>query len=184
MELLIIDNGTSYLSELKKLLGNYPFEVISYSEISNIADLNNYDAIILSGGHNFPVAGNEVKLETEISLVRNTQKPVFGICFGFELIAAAFRAKLELMQSKEKEIIEIEIVNQDDIFKGLPNFKVFENHRWVVKELPENLSSLAVSKFGIEAIKHKTLPIYGVQFHPGPARATQTIGDIFRIHKK
>lgn len=165
MKVLIIDNGTSYLAQLKKLLSNCEAEVVSYLDIPPLRSMEQFDAVILSGGHNFPVIGNESRLEREMSLIKNINKPVFGICYGFELIASVYGAKLEEMQEKEKGILDIEAVG-DDIMRNIPNFKVFESHRWVVKEIGEEFVVLAKSKDGIEAIKHKTRPIYGVQFHP------------------
>jgi len=165
MKILIIDNGTSYLSQLENLLSDHSYQVVKYSEIDSI-NTDTFDATILSGGHDFPVKGNEEKLQKEIDFVKNSKKPIFGICFGFEIIASAFGAKLELMKSKERGIIDIEILEPDEIFSNIPNFQVFESHRWVVKEPASELIALASSRDGIEAIKHKTKPIYAVQFHP------------------
>ncbi len=165
MKVLIIDNGTSYLQQLENLLSKHAFQVIKYSEIGSV-DLNDFDAIILSGGHAFTVEGHTAQLEKEIDLVKESTRPIFGICFGFEVIAQAFGAKLELMKSKEHGILDIEVIESDDIFLNINSFQVFESHRWVVKELPKDFISLARSKDGIEAIKHKTRPVYAVQFHP------------------
>ena len=165
MKILVIDNGTSYLNQLKSLLSGASLDVINYSEI-NQANSESFDAIILSGGHNFPVNGNEYRLEKEMNLVRNSNKPIFGICFGFELIASMFGAKLELMENKEHGILDIQVIKSDKIFLKIPNFQVFESHRWVVKKPVHDLIALAQSKDGIEAIKHRTRPIYAAQFHP------------------
>ncbi len=165
MRLLLIDNGTSYLSQLTNLLKGHTFEIIKYSEIG-LVDRNNFDAVVLSGGHDFPVKGNVEKLKEEIDFVGRTQLPIFGICFGFEVIAHVFGATLELMRKKEQGVIEIEIIKPELIFENIPNFKVFESHRWVVREPLGELVAIASSRDGIEAFKHKTKPIYGVQFHP------------------
>lgn len=165
MKILLIDNGTSYLPELKKLLSGHTFKIIKYSEISSI-QADTFDATILSGGHNFPVKNNENRLKNEFAYVTNSKKPILGICFGFEIIARAFGAELELMPRREQGLLDIQVDNPEVIFSGISTFQVFENHRWVVKKLPESLVALAHSKDGIEALKHHRLPIYGVQFHP------------------
>ncbi|MCR4328733.1 MAG: gamma-glutamyl-gamma-aminobutyrate hydrolase family protein [Patescibacteria group bacterium] len=165
MKVLIVDNGTSYLPQLENLLIGSLSRAIKYSEIDSI-DADDFDAVVLSGGHGFPVSGNEERLQKEISLVIDSKKPIFGICFGFEVVARAFGAKLELMQNKERGILDIQVVVPDELFLNIQNFQVFESHRWVVKEPAEDLMVLARSKDGVEAIKHKTRPIYGVQFHP------------------
>ncbi len=165
MKLLIINNGTSYLPQLKSLLANHNCQVIKYTEIDTI-NTKDYDATILSGGHDFTVNGNEDRLSMEFDLVINSTKPILGICFGFEIIARAFGSTLVSLPSKEQGIIEIEVVEPNEIFLNIPNFKVFENHRWVIKDATKEISILARSKDGIEAFKHKTKPIYAVQFHP------------------
>lgn len=58
------------------------------------------------------------------------------------------------------------ISTKDDLFLGIDKFSVYEAHRFVVRETPPELIVLAKSKDGIEAFKHISLPIYGVQFHP------------------
>lgn len=165
MKFLLIDNGTSYLLQLEKLLSGHSFRVIKYFELGSVNPMD-FDVVILSGGHSFPVQGNDERLRGEIDLVKNFPRPIFGICFGFEIIAHTFGAKLERMENKEKGILDIKITEQDDLFLNISGFQVFESHRWVVREPGENLIALAISKDGIEVIKHKTKPIYGVQFHP------------------
>jgi GMP synthase-like glutamine amidotransferase len=165
MKILIVDNGTSYLPQLITLLGDNIFHVVKYSEISFVID-NDFDAIVLSGGHDFSVSGNEDMFRKEMDFVKNSNKPIFGICLGFEIIASAFGAKLELMEKKERGILDIQITKPDEIFVNIPNFQVFESHRWVIKDPVDEFIVLACSKDGIEAIKHKTKSIYAVQFHP------------------
>lgn len=165
MKILIINNGTKHLSQLKKLLAGLPFEVVNYSKI-NVAHAKNFDVIILSGGHDFPIYGNETLLKNEINLIKASKAKIFGICFGFELIAYAFGAELKLLQNQDHGIIDINITKPDKIFSNIPNFQVYEGHRWVIKKTAADLIELARSKDGIGAIKHKKRPIYAVQFHP------------------
>jgi GMP synthase-like glutamine amidotransferase len=49
---------------------------------------------------------------------------------------------------------------------GKDEAMVFQSNRWMITELPEELICIAASNEGAEIIKHKTKPIYGVQFHP------------------
>lgn len=165
MKTLIVDNGTKHLSRLKKLISNSSLEVVSYSEIDTV-DPKKFNAVILSGGHNFPVYGNESQLQKEIDFIKNSEAKILGICFGFELIAQTFGAKLELMEERERGILDIQVLENSEIFADVPNLRVFESHRWVVKEPIGDLIALARSKDGIEAIRHKSRPIYAVQFHP------------------
>jgi len=167
MKLLIINNRTKLLDKLIM-----QFDKIKQVDIVDFKDLThnlvkNYDAIILSGGSYLQVEGHEKEYAKEIELIKNLDKPILGICLGFELIAKAFGAKLEILNKLELgNILMIETNQNDKIFKSLSNpLRVHECHRWVVKSV-ENLEILGKSKDGIEAIKHPKKLIYGVQFHP------------------
>jgi GMP synthase (glutamine-hydrolysing) len=165
MRILIVDNGTKHLNELKDLFIAHSVASVMYQDIEKF-DFTNIDAIFLSGGHDFAVNGNEKRLHSEINLIKNFDKPIFGICFGFELIARIFGANLLELREREKGVIDIQIENPDRIFEGISNYQVYESHRWVVKDLPDDLIVLARSKDGIEAFKHKSRRVYAVQFHP------------------
>lgn len=165
MRLLLIDNGTSYLDELKNLLKGEEIELVAFDNI-DFERAAKADAIILSGGHSFPVMGNEGRIERELDLIRNGNKPVLGICFGFELIARAFGSTLKEMRNKEKGLISIKARKDDGLLKGIPNLQVFENHSWAIDELSDDLEILASSDDRAEIIRHASKPIYGLQFHP------------------
>lgn len=160
MRILLIDNGTTLLNKLKELIpGN---EIVhSYDDFDK--DTTNFDLVILSGGSKYQLVGNEGKFAKEIDFIKNINKPVIGICFGYELIAVAFGATLKELSENKKGIYEVEILDES---LGRGKIKVSENHRWVVDKLPEVFEVLAVSEDGPEIIKHKEKFIYGLQFHP------------------
>lgn len=165
MNFLIIDNGTVRIQELKKLLNNHTYEIVKLGNI-NLCIVDRFDAIILSGSSKFPIFGNENLYRNEIYLIKNSKKPIIGICLGFELIAHVFGAELKRVDRKIRGIVDISVVKPSKLFLQLPNFSVFESHRWVIKKSPKNFITLAVSENGIEAFKHKNRKLYGFQFHP------------------
>lgn len=180
MHFLIIDNGTSYIDKIKLLLNKNSFEIFNFNDESLSSDLSRFDAVILSGGHVLTLNDHVYDFSKEINIVLNSNLPIFGICFGFQLIASVFGATLIEMKSLEKGIIEINKNSDDILFEGVDNFEVFENHRLVIKNVSDKLVALAYSKDGIEIIKHIDKPIYGVQFHP-EMYVNETCGDeIFR----
>ncbi|GBE19629.1 GMP synthase [glutamine-hydrolyzing] [archaeon BMS3Abin17] len=163
MKLLVVNNHSKHIKELL-----HKFREVKSIDFENLENKNydGYDAIILSGGSSLSVANYEKEYSKELHLIKNCQKPILGICLGFELINFAFGEELKMLKQKEKGIVSIRLVSKDELFKSLPKeFNVYEAHRWVVSK-NKKLNSLAKSKDGIEAVKHPKKKIYGVQFHP------------------
>lgn len=171
MNFLIIDNGTKLLTNLEELFDGFEYDIVSLFDIRQIS-LDKYNAIVLSGGHSFPIIGNDDKLSEEIAIIKDSNKPIFGICFGFELIAHIFGSKLVRLPEKEKGLNTLEIIVKDPIFNNISKLRVYEGHKWVVEEVGDALLALAKSNDGIETVRHRELPIYGVQFHPEMSRDT------------
>lgn len=165
MKVLLVNNGSRYLTNLKALLKDHSLKVISYEDIP-FYNVKSFDLIILSGGHRYNVVNHPDTYKNEINLIRTLKKPIIGICLGFELIAYAFNAKLKQLKRKKKGVVSLDITKDDAMFAGLTLIKVFEKHRWVVDRLHSPLMALARSKDGIEILRHKRKPIYGMQFHP------------------
>lgn len=162
MKVLLIDNGTTLLKKLEKLIPHH--EIVRRFDTFKIGEADGFDLVVLSGGSICPVTGNEEKFSQEINFIQNTKKPLIGICFGCELIVKAFGGELEKLNSREKGIKEVTIL--DPHFYEVSKIKVYENHQWGITKLPDTFAVLAESDDGVEIIKHKTLPMYGFQFHP------------------
>ena len=161
MRLLLIDNHSKHIKEILKNFVNT--EVVDFKNFKNY---KKFDAVILSGGSSLSVKNHSREYYKELALIKSCNKPILGICLGFELINFAFGEDLIRVDSKIKGVMEIKVLNSDKLFNLLPKrFKVFESHRWIVKE-NKSLKTLAKSYYGIEAVKHPKKEIYGDQFHP------------------
>lgn len=168
MKILVVNNHSKHLEnlleELKSIKKN-KIKLIDFKKLDDI-NYNDYDAIILSGGSSLSILNHKETYSKELDLIKNCEKPILGICLGFELINFAFGEELKQLEYKEKGIVQIELIKKDEIFNSFKNkFNAYEAHRWIV---PKNkiLNSLAKSKDGIEAVKHPEKKIYGIQFHP------------------
>ncbi len=162
MKVLLIDNGTKLLEKLQKLIPEAKITK-KWNDVT-LLDTKEVDVIILSGSSTQGVVGNVLGLLKEIELVRNAKVPIIGICLGCEIIAYAFGGTLEGMKEKHTGIRTIDII--DPTFYEKPIISVYECHEKIIKEMPKDFLILAKSLQGPEAIKHKTRPIYGLQFHP------------------
>lgn len=161
MKIVIIDNASHFIDEIKDMVKDHEVVVTDFGAKYPDADL-----YILSGGHLKAVENDDGDYGLERELIKNTDKPIFGICLGFELIVQVFGGKLVRHDYKEKGITKIEVVQEDPVLAGFKTFEVYENHRWVANDLSPELVGLAKSDSGWETVRHRTKPIYGVQFHP------------------
>lgn len=160
MKVLLVDNGSNFVNKLKELIPGS--EVTEKFNDFKSSDSDGYDLTILSGGGKHNILFEENSFLEETKLVKSG-KPIIGICFGCELIAQAFGGVLIELPEEEKGVFEIEILDKN---LGQGNIKVYESHRWAISKMPEEFEILARSERGPEIIKHKNLPIYGLQFHP------------------
>ena len=170
--ILVIDNYDSFTHNLVHLIGGLGWrtEVVRNDAISATAALEaGAEAIVLSPG---PCTPDEAGVCTD--LVRAAEPagaPVFGVCLGMQSMAQAFggavvRAK-KLMHGKTCGIVH----EGTGLFSGAPSpFTATRYHSLVADEasLPDcmEVTARADDDGEIMAIKHKTKPIAGVQFHP------------------
>ena len=166
MNILLVNNGDASAEALLKTIGDkHTVKVIDW-QTDSVGDDSSYDLIILSGGHNFPVVGNDKLLKSEMDLIVKTKKPLLGISYGCELIAFVFGGHLERMNDPQKGMVDVNVSIPDPLFGNSKHFQVYENHRWLITDVPSQLTALAYSSHGIEALRHVSRPIYGLQFNP------------------
>lgn len=166
MRILIINNGTRRLEMLQAICSRYDTTTIEVTDLSSCSTTA-FDAIILSGSYSHAVSDSAELYATEIELIQQTTVPVLGICLGFELICHAYGCQLvELADKVEGPASITPTEDGARIFQGTDPIKVHEAHRWAVDEVSKDLIVLAQSDNGIEAVKHKTRTLYGLQFHP------------------
>jgi GMP synthase (glutamine-hydrolysing) len=163
-KILVVNNHGQYNHRIHRTLHylKIPSELISNSYSINEIKENEPAGIILGGGPSIEGAGNCIEY------VKQLKYPILGICLGHQIIAKALGGKIGAAGIESYAKIEINIENEDDIFKGMGNsMTVWASHKDEVKQLPKNFEILASSPIcKIEAMKHKNNPIYGVQFHP------------------
>jgi GMP synthase (glutamine-hydrolysing) len=175
LRILIVDNGSQYTHLIKRSyrdLGQ-TVEVVSTSKKYGeaLSSINEADAIVLSGGPNSVYLEKEETLSRKITtMIKNGEldKPLFGICYGHQMIGHVFGAQVAKGARAEYGIAEILVDDENGLFKGIPKrFKAWVSHYDEVKELPDGFAVLAHSETcRIEAMRNEKMPIYGVQFHP------------------
>jgi GMP synthase-like glutamine amidotransferase len=165
MNILIVDNNTKHIDGIKRICEGNSINVAKYYDnLDNV--YQDYDLIILTGGTGLSIDKHENDFVGEINLIKNSNKPIIGICLGFEVICHAFGCRMEREEEREKGIVGIDALTNDKILLGKDKLKVSMAHKWHVKEVNSVLIPLARSAKGIDIVKHINKPIYGFQFHP------------------
>lgn len=168
--LFMLDNYDSFTYNLVQYFGELGQEVIvKRNNETSIADIEqlNPDFICLSPGPSTP---NNAGITLEVIKHFAGKKPILGVCLGHQAIAQAFGGNIikakQVMHGKTSNIKHENI----DVFFGLPNpLQVTRYHSLAVdsSNLPNCLEVTATTEDGeIMGIRHKTLNISGVQFHP------------------
>ena len=169
--ILVIDNYDSFTYNLVQYLGELGVELTVWRndqfDLADIDDLNP-DGIVVSPG---PCTPTEAGHSVEVIQQYGAKTPVLGVCLGHQSIGAAFGAKVEraplIMHGKTSEVSN----DGTGVFGGLPKtVTVTRYHSLIVRDLPDVLEANAwVDEAGervVMGLKHKTYPIWGVQFHP------------------
>lgn len=175
MRTLIIDNYLPNSPQIENLynvikdITVHTVEVKDYSTIHAGEDFKLHDVIILSGSQRkLEEPGIFDSYKNEVDFVKSTQKPLLAVCFGHQLLAMAFGSEVTNMGAKVEGFYMIRRIGNNEIFEGLDErFLVCESHEEMVVDLPFAFELLGDSpNCPIEVMKHNTLPIYSVQFHP------------------
>ena len=166
--IIILDFGSQY----SQLIARKIRELSVYSEILPFSTppkkyLTLKPAgIILSGGPSSVYDKNAPKISSEIF---SYGIPILGICYGMQLMSILFDGG-EVRRANRREYgkTEIKYAKDDVLFNSLPeNFIVWMSHGDSVTKLPSGFHSIASSdNCNNVAMKHESLPIYGLQFHP------------------
>ena len=168
--LLVIDNYDSFTYNLVQYFGQLGVEqrIFRNDGISPKEALDlNPDRVLLSPG---PCSPKEAGVTLEIIRTFAGRKPILGVCLGHQAIGYYFGGKVvradRLMHGKVSPILH----SQTDLFRGMPDgFAATRYHSLLVERssLPAELEITAETAEGeIMGLRHRSLPIWGVQFHP------------------
>lgn len=168
--ILMIDNYDSFTFNIVQYLGELGAEVkvvrndqITVEEAEKLRPTK----ILVSPG---PCSPAEAGVSCDIIRHFGSKLPVFGVCLGHQALGYVYGGKViradRLMHGKTSPILH----TGKGVLKGMPNpFDAIRYHSLLVerKSLPAELEITAETKEGeIMGLQHRTLPVYGVQFHP------------------
>jgi anthranilate synthase/aminodeoxychorismate synthase-like glutamine amidotransferase len=170
--LLVIDNYDSFTYNLVQYLGELGEDpVVRRNDAIAVEDIGEMrpDAIVLSPG---PCTPSEAGVTVDVVRRWGPTIPTLGVCLGHQAIGEAYGGRVvragRVMHGKTSAIAH----DGDALFDGLPSpLTVMRYHSLIVERdsLPDDLVVTAVAsddRSEIHAMRHRTHPVWGVQFHP------------------
>jgi anthranilate synthase/aminodeoxychorismate synthase-like glutamine amidotransferase len=170
MRILVVDNYDSFTYNLVQYLGEdrlAPQIEVVRNDRASVEDLlaGGYDRVIVSPG---PCTPDEAGISLEV--VRRFPEagiPLLGVCLGHQALVQAFGGRVITHQPVHGKTTVIEHDGRT-IFRALPaELEVGRYHSLIADpELPAELERSAAADGVVMAVRHRTLPAEGVQFHP------------------
>ena len=171
--ILLVDNYDSFTYNLAHLFGALGAEVVvKRNDEPGLEELEP-DKLVISPGPGRPP-------QRVVELIRRTRVPTLGVCLGHQAIVEAFGGEIgfarRLVHGKASPVHH----DGQGLFAGLPpTFEAGRYHSLAATRVPDELEVSATCEEGeVMAVRHRDLPVDGLQFHPesvltplGPALA-------------
>lgn len=165
--ILLLDNFDSFTFILKDYLLQLGKECLVVRNDTKPIDLkkHEFEGMLISPGPQKPSDANNLMVFIDHF---STKIPILGVCLGHQAIVEYFGGTLKKMIRPEHGQLSLITHDEKGVFKNCNNpLAIARYHSWCADSLPIILKETARTEEGIcMAIKHQTLPITGVQFHP------------------
>lgn len=167
-KIFVIDNYDSFTYNLVHNLEELGAEVtVKRNDQFELSEPEAYEYLLLSPGPGIPDEAGLLKAAIEKYA---PSKKILGVCLGQQAIGEVFGASLTNLDTVFHGVATpVEVAEEDLLFNGLPkSFEVGRYHSWVVQTpLPDKLIATSFDdQQQLMSLRHKTLPIRAVQFHP------------------
>jgi anthranilate synthase/aminodeoxychorismate synthase-like glutamine amidotransferase len=168
MRVLVVDNYDSFTYNLVQYLGELGSEVeVVRNDHATVEELlvRGYDRVIVSPG---PCTPNEAGISLDaVRRFPQARIPTLGVCLGHQALVQAWGGTVIQHEPVHGKTTVIEHDGRT-IFRGLPGpLEVGRYHSLIAApELPEVLERSATGGEVVMAVRHRELPVEGVQFHP------------------
>ena len=176
MKILLVKNPTEYINNVTNALSAHEIELLEYRP-GVIFNTTGKDLVILSGGggEGFELydkhENGDLWYRDELSFVLTCDKPLLGICMGFELIVHAYGSEIVPMGGEVKGFRNV-------LMKNGRIVRQYQYRHFGVKEVSPEFEILAQSDLGVEMVRHKNRPILATQFHPEIEGSTLTLEEL------
>lgn len=173
---LVLDFGSQYAQLIARRVRqeNVYCEIVRHNITAQRIRELAPKGIILSGGPSSVYESGAPKCDPEIF---SLGLPVLGICYGLHLACQALGGKVQSTPTREYGRAMCRITAPNELFAGIPNeIEVWMSHGDQVSQASGDFLPLAsTDTCPLTAVKHRTLPVYGLQFHPEVTHTPQGV---------
>ena len=171
MRLLLLDNFDSFTFTLADYLAQLGAEVLVRRNDVPLAELEalDFDGIVLSPGPGTPAQAGVMPAVIEAF---HQRRPMLGVCLGHQALGEFFGGTVvRSARPMHGKVSEMRCDTSEPLFAGLPATQLVTRYHSLIlsQPLPPTLLPLAHTtgtQPELMALRHRTLPLYGVQFHP------------------
>ncbi|MDI1495541.1 MAG: glutamine amidotransferase class I (guaA) [Cenarchaeum symbiont of Oopsacas minuta] len=160
--MLLVDNGSVFTDDIEECLDNFLVTRLTPNSVDD--DLKRYDSFILSGRK----SNNKKTNAVNAAIIRHadsTGKPLFGICYGAEMLALTFGGTIRKMSKVRRGLEKVTFEQNPLCDTGVQ--QVFESHRYEIANLGSRLERIGGSETCENEFVHVVgTKMFGAQFHP------------------
>ena len=164
---LVLDFGAQYAQLIARRVreNNVYCEIVRHDITADQLKRHSPRGLILSGGPSSVYEPGAPKCDPAIFQLGI---PVLGICYGMQLACETLGGKVDSAPAREYGRARVHVQKHDDLFAGITGqIDVWMSHGDQVSRVSDDFVSLAkTATCPIAAVRHKKLPVFGVQFHP------------------
>ncbi|ABL84025.1 MULTISPECIES: aminodeoxychorismate/anthranilate synthase component II [unclassified Nocardioides] len=165
-DVVVVDHHDSYTWNLVHLVasvtGGLP-AVVQHDEVS-AEEVLAFSHVVLSPGPGHPAVPADFAVGGEV--LRRAARPVLGVCLGMQGLVTTYGGTVGRVEPAHGEVARVTHDGRG-VFAGLPpSFPVVRYHSLAALAVPEVLEVTAWAGDVVMGVRHRTLPLEGVQFHP------------------
>ena len=163
--MLVVDHYDSYTWNLVHLVASVTGElpvVVEHDQVT-VSDLAPFSHVVLSPGPGRPDRAADFALGPEVFALG---VPVLGVCLGMQALVTAYGGTVERVEPAHGEVARVSHTGVG-VLAGVPSpFDAVRYHSLAATRVPDVLEVTAETEGVVMAVRHRELPLEGVQFHP------------------
>jgi anthranilate synthase/aminodeoxychorismate synthase-like glutamine amidotransferase len=163
LKVLVVDHHDSYTWNLVHLVAGVTGTLPDVREHDEAVDLAGYTHLVLSPGPGHPSNPEDFALGPAVF---ECGLPVLGVCLGMQALVAAYGGTVAAVEPAHGEVAHVHH-DGEGLFAGLPQgFAAVRYHSLAATVVPDDLVVTATADGVVMGVRHRSLPLAGVQFHP------------------